>query len=73
VLTRHGWHVIRMDARAEGAVLPYEAARGRIAEAMEKAAWARAARDFVAGLVAGARIVGAEIGPDADGGGGRTC
>lgn len=62
VLTRHGWHVIRMDAIAEGAVLPFEIARPKIAEAMEKAAWARSARDFVDGLVTAAHITGAELG-----------
>jgi peptidyl-prolyl cis-trans isomerase C len=62
VLSRHGWHVIRMDAKADGAVLPFESARPRIAEAMEKAAWTRAARDFVAALVARAEIVGADPG-----------
>lgn len=61
VLTRHGWHVIRMDAVAEGAELPFEVVRVKIAEAMEKAAWARAARSFVDQLVASAEIVGAEI------------
>lgn len=63
VLTRHGWHVIRMDAVADGAPLPFHAVRGRIAEAMEKAAWARAARAFLAGLVAEADISGAALGP----------
>ena len=63
VLTRHGWHVIRMDARAEGAVLPFEAVRPRIAEAMEKAAWTRTARAFVDGLVAAATITGADLAP----------
>ncbi len=61
VLTRHGWHVIRMDALAEGAVLPFEAVRPRIVEAMEKAAWTRAAHAFVEGLVATATITGAEL------------
>lgn len=61
VLSRHGWHVIRMDARAEGAVLPFEAVRPRIAEAMEKAAWTRAARSFVDDLVAKSEITGASL------------
>lgn len=61
VLSRHGWHVIRMDAVAQGAVLPYETVRPRIAEAMEKAAWTRAARDFVDRLVAAADIAGADL------------
>ena len=62
VLTRHGWHVIRMDAAAEGAELPFDAVSGKIAEAMEKVAWARAARAFLADLVATAEITGAELG-----------
>ena len=62
VLTRHGWHVIRMDAVADGAELPFETVRGKIAEAMEKAAWARAARAFVQALVASAEISGADLG-----------
>ena len=67
VLTRHGWHVIRMDAIAEGAALPYETVRSKIADAMEKAAWARSAREFADRLVISARISGAEIGNRAPG------
>ncbi|SIT02101.1 peptidyl-prolyl cis-trans isomerase C [Roseivivax lentus] len=63
VLTRHGWHVIRMDAVAEGAVLPFDAVRGKVSDAMEKASWARAARDFVNELVASAEISGADLRP----------
>ena len=63
VLTRHGWHVIRMDAVAIGDVLPFSAVRGKIADAMEKAAWARAARDFVSQLAQGAEISGADLKP----------
>lgn len=63
VLTRHGWHVIRMDARAQGAVLPFEAVQGKISEAMEKASWARAAKAFVQTLVASAEISGADLRP----------
>jgi len=62
VLTRYGWHVIRLDAAAEGRELPFEAVRPSIAEAMEKAAWARAARAFVEGLVDRATISGLHTG-----------
>ncbi|GKY89979.1 peptidylprolyl isomerase [Sinisalibacter aestuarii] len=62
VLTRHGWHIIRLDAAAPGAVLPFTAVRQKISDAMEKAAWARAARSFVDDLVATARITGADLG-----------
>ncbi|MCB1339320.1 MAG: peptidylprolyl isomerase [Maritimibacter sp.] len=61
VLTRHGWHIVRMDAAAEGAVLPFKAVRDRIATAMEKTAWARAARTFVGDLVAKAEISGTDM------------
>ena len=61
VLSRHGWHVIRMDAVAEGRILPFEAAQGRITEALEKRAWTLAARAFADELVAKAEISGAEL------------
>lgn len=61
VSTRFGFHVLRLDARADGAPLPFEAVRPRIAAALEKAAWARAARDFVATLAAAADVRGADI------------
>lgn len=61
VLSRHGWHIIRLDALAEGDVLPFEVVRGKIAEAIEKAAWAAAARAFIAGLVGRASVSGADL------------
>lgn len=61
VETRYGFHVVRLDARAEGAVLPYEAVRSRIASAIERARWAAAARAFVAELAAAARIEGVNL------------
>ena len=63
VLTRHGYHIIKIDAFAEGAVLPFEAVRPKISDAMEKAAWARHARAFVNDLVSRAEITGAELAP----------
>ena len=68
VLTGHGWHVIRMDANAKGAVLPFDTVRSKIADAMEKAAWARSAREFAERLVASAQISGAELGNRTQGG-----
>lgn len=62
VPTRHGWHLIRLDAMAPGHPLPYRAVHPKLAAAMEKAAWARAARAFADALVAGARIEGAQLG-----------
>lgn len=63
VLSRHGWHLIRLDAVAEGRELPYAAARPRLAEAMEKAAWAEAGRRLVADLAAKAALQGVDLAP----------
>ena len=63
VLTRHGWHIIRMNVMAEGDVLPFESVKSKISDAMEKASWARAAKDFVQTLVASADISGADLQP----------
>jgi peptidyl-prolyl cis-trans isomerase C len=61
ILSRYGLHIIRLDARAEGAVLPFEAVASSVREMLEKAAWANAARDFVAELVAGADVTGVKL------------
>lgn len=62
--SRHGWHIVRMDAIAEGAVLPFEAVRPLIRDALEKAAWTRAARRYIGTLVARADIRGTDISTD---------
>lgn len=63
VLSRHGWHIIRLNAIAPGQVLPYETVRPKIAQALEKAAWARASRELVETLANGAAISGASLAP----------
>lgn len=62
VLSRHGYHVIRLDAVAEGQPLPYSAVRQKISEAMEKAAWVRGSRVFINGLISVAEVTGAGLG-----------
>ena len=61
VETRYGLHVLRLDARAEGDILPFQSARPRLQEAAEKAAWTRAAQGFVAGLLNEAEITGIDM------------
>jgi peptidyl-prolyl cis-trans isomerase C len=61
VLTRHGFHIIRMDALAEGQVLPFDAVRSRIALALEKARWAAGAKAFVERLIASSDIRGVDL------------
>jgi peptidyl-prolyl cis-trans isomerase C len=59
VLSRHGWHIIRLNATAPGQVLPFETVRPKIALALEKAAWVRASHEFVSMLAKRAQITGA--------------
>lgn len=63
VLSRHGWHIIRLNAIAPGQVLPFESVRPRIAQALEKAAWADASRAFVESLADRSSITGASLAP----------
>jgi peptidyl-prolyl cis-trans isomerase C len=63
VLSRHGWHLIRLNAIAPGQVLPFKTVRPMIEAALERAAWAQASRDFVAALGERATITGASLAP----------
>ncbi len=61
VPSRYGIHILRLDAKAVGEVLPFESVKPRITEMVEKANWARAANAFVAALVGRAEISGVEM------------
>ncbi len=61
VATRYGLHVIRLDDRAEGAVLPYEQVAPRIREMLEKASWVLTAKRLVAALTALAEVTGVDL------------
>ncbi|MDO8884294.1 peptidylprolyl isomerase [Pseudotabrizicola sp.] len=63
VLSRRGWHLIRLNATAPGQVLPYDTVRPKITLALEKAAWARASRDFIETLAERAQISGTNLAP----------
>ncbi len=65
VETRYGVHIIRLDKKAEGQVLPFEAVNEQIQQALEKTAWAKAARDLVAALTRTAEIAGIDMPTDA--------
>ena len=69
VSTRYGVHVLRLDARVEGDVLPYESVRPRLAIACEKANWARAARAYVSALLDDAKVEGLDLRKKGQGGG----
>ena len=61
VATRFGLHVIRLDARAEGARLAFEAVHPRIRDMLERAAWAREARALVTRLLTESRVIGVDF------------
>ncbi len=61
IKTKFGYHIARMDGVAERRVLPFEVVQPKLSEAIEKARWAKSAREFVASLMADAEISGAEV------------
>lgn len=58
VESRYGFHIIRLDARADGEILPFEAVETALRSALEKAAWVRASRAFVDALAEQANVTG---------------
>jgi peptidyl-prolyl cis-trans isomerase C len=61
VATRYGFHVIRLDRKHEGRMLPYEAVAGRIADYLRESVRRRADAQYIARLVTAARIEGVEL------------
>lgn len=61
VETRFGIHIIRMDEKAEGSILPFEAVQPQIRERLEQIAWARAAKLMTQKLVESADIEGIDL------------
>lgn len=58
VRSRYGLHVVRLDARVKGDVLPFDAVLPRLREAHDKAAWVRACHEFITQLASRAEITG---------------
>ncbi len=61
VATRYGFHIIRLDRKHDGTVLPYEAVAEQIAEYLRDSVARRAAAQYVARLVSAAQIEGIEL------------
>lgn len=61
VRTRYGVHVIRLDRKVAGSVLPFEQVRERIASYLEASSSRRAAAQYVTLLAGQARISGFDI------------
>lgn len=56
--TDHGFHILRLDHRAQGEHLPFEAVADRIRLYLRDRAWRKAVHGFIAELAAGADIQG---------------
>jgi peptidyl-prolyl cis-trans isomerase C len=69
VRSRFGWHVVRLQHRSEGRVVPFEAVRDKIVDTLEARCWAIAAGRYVAALAARAQIEGVTLGDGSFAGG----
>jgi peptidyl-prolyl cis-trans isomerase C len=58
VATPYGYHIVRLERRVEGAVLPYETVAGRIGTYLRDSVRRRAEAQYVARLVSAADIAG---------------
>jgi peptidyl-prolyl cis-trans isomerase C len=65
VRSRFGWHVLRLEKRIAGRVLPFDYVSGRIADMLEARSWAVSGARYIATLAASARIEGVEVDPAA--------
>jgi len=61
VESRYGFHLIRLDARVRGEVLPFAAVLPHLRQAQEKADWVRASRAYVEELAERAEVTGIDI------------
>jgi peptidyl-prolyl cis-trans isomerase C len=62
VATRYGFHIIRLDRKHEGRLLPYELIATRIADYLRESVRRRADAQYVARLVSAAKIEGIDLG-----------
>lgn len=63
VRSRFGWHVLRLERRIQGQLLPFDAVHVRIRDMLEARAWTTASVAFLASLVREARIEGVDLAP----------
>ncbi|MBX3560935.1 MAG: peptidylprolyl isomerase [Sphingomonas sp.] len=61
VRSRFGWHVLRLQRRIEGRILPFEIVQARIADMLEARSWSLAAARYVAELAARSGVEGVVI------------
>jgi peptidyl-prolyl cis-trans isomerase C len=63
VKTRYGFHIVSVDRRAEGKILPFEAVRQRISDALTARVQQTALRQYVRLLAGQADIQGVDLDP----------
>jgi peptidyl-prolyl cis-trans isomerase C len=61
VNTRYGFHIVRIDCRVAGQVMPFEAVQQQIAQKMQQAVFAKAFQQYIRLLAGAATITGAEL------------
>ena len=61
VKTRYGIHVVRVDKRVTGRLLPFEVVADKVADYLKEASWRRAFRQYVQLLAGDAQISGFDI------------
>ncbi len=61
IATRYGFHIIRLDRRIDGRILPFEVVAERVDEFLTQSAERRAIAQYIAHLVSRAEILGIEL------------
>lgn len=61
VETRYGLHVVRLDRRIDGEVLPFDLVRDRIADYLDEAVRRRAQQQYVSILAGRAQVTGVDL------------
>jgi peptidyl-prolyl cis-trans isomerase C len=61
VETRYGLHVVRLDRRIDGQMLPFELVQGRIADYLDEAVHCRALQQYVSILAGRAAVTGVDL------------
>ncbi len=59
--SRFGFHIVRLDRRIEGDVLPFDYVAERIAGWLEASTWSKAVSQYIAILAADAKITGIDL------------
>jgi peptidyl-prolyl cis-trans isomerase C len=61
VATRYGFHIIRLERKHDGRLLPYDVVAGRIADYLNESVRRRADAQYIARLISKAQIEGVEL------------